>query len=73
MISKPPPPEGGKIADRRAKFERISRRSPRDEEAERVFIESKMMMVRTDPNLTTKEKRRALEMLKQKLLRPTRR
>src|SRR5262245_24483664 len=32
---RPMPPGGGKIADRRAKFERLSRQSPRDEEAER--------------------------------------
>ena len=48
---RPPAPGGGKIADRRAEFERLSRQSPRDEEAERAFIEGKMEMVRTDPNL----------------------
>src|SRR5262245_10312862 len=32
---RPMPPGGGKFADRRAKFERLSRQSPRDEEAER--------------------------------------
>ena len=65
---RPPPPGGGKIADRRTKFERLSRQSPRDEEAERAFIASKMEMVRTDPNLTKEEKQRALQELKRKLL-----
>jgi hypothetical protein len=46
---RPPAPGGGKIADRRAQFKRLSRQSPRDEEAERAFIEGKMEMVRTDP------------------------
>ena len=70
--NRPPPPDGGKIADRRAKFERLSRRSPRDDEAKRAFIESKMEMVRTDPNMTNEEKGRALEVLKRKLLPPRR-
>ena len=69
---RPPSPGGGKIADRRAEFERLSRQSPRDEEAERAFIEGKMEMVRTDPNLTKEEKQRALEELKRKLRPPPR-
>jgi len=48
---RPPPPHGGKIVDRRAEFERITRQSPRNVQAERAFIESKMRIVRTDPNL----------------------
>src|SRR5262245_17243129 len=70
---RPSPPGGGKIADRRAKFERLSRQSPRDEEAERAFIEGKMEMVRTAPNLTEEEKQRALKELKRKLRPPPRR
>jgi hypothetical protein len=69
---RPPPPHGGKIVDRRAEFERISRRSPRDLQAERAFIESKKRLVRTDPNLSDEEKQRALADLEQKL-RPPRR
>jgi hypothetical protein len=69
---RPPAPGGGKIADRRAEFERLSRQSPRDEEAERAFIEGKMEMVRTDPNLSKEEKQRALEELKRKLRPPPR-
>ena len=65
-----PAPGGGKIADRRAQFKRLSRQSPRDEEAERAFIEGKMEMVRTDPNLTKEEKQSALEELKRKLRPP---
>jgi hypothetical protein len=66
---RPPPPHGGKIADRRAEFERLSRQSGRDEEAERAFIESKINMIRTDPNLTEEEKQSALEQLERILLR----
>jgi hypothetical protein len=69
---RPPPPHGGKIDDRRAEFERITRRSRRDLQAERAFTESKMRIVRTDPNLSDEEKRRALADLAQKL-RPPRR
>jgi hypothetical protein len=69
---RPPAPGGGKIADRRAEFERLSRQSPRDEEAERAFIEGKMEMVRTDPNLSKEEKQRALEELKRKMRPPPR-
>jgi len=67
---RPTPPAAGKIADRRAEFERLTRQSPRDEAAEQAFIESKMNMVRTDPNLTDEEKQRALEELARKLHPP---
>jgi hypothetical protein len=67
---RPPPPHGGKIDDRRAEFERITRRSPRDSQAERAFVESKMRIVRTDPKLSDEEKQRALADLAKKL-RPT--
>ena len=69
---RPPPPHGGKIDDRRAKFERITRRSPRDSQAERAFIESKMRIVRTDPKLSDEEKQRALADLAKKLRPPPR-
>ena len=64
---RPPPPHGGKINDRRAEFERITRQSPRDSQAERAFIESKMRMVRRDPKLSDEEKQRALADLTKKL------
>jgi hypothetical protein len=69
---RPPPPHGGTIDDRRAKFERITRRSPRDLQAERAFIESKMRIVRTDPKLSEEEKQRALADLAKKLPPPRR-
>ena len=68
--SPPPPPGGGGIVDRRKAFQRLTEESGRDAEAERAFIESKMDMVRTDPNLTPEEKQRALEELKARLLPP---
>lgn len=70
MSKEPPPPPGGKIADRRAKFRRLTRQSGRDVEAERAFIESKMQMVRGDPNLTEEEKRSLLAELERKLPPP---
>ncbi len=70
-IQGPPPPDGGKIADRRKAFERQTRESGRDEEAERAFIEGKMAMVRSDPNLTDEEKQQALDELRRKLERPS--
>lgn len=66
----PPPPDGGDIADRRKLFERLTRESGRDEDAERAFIEGKMTMVRTDPNLTDEEKQQALDELRRKLEPP---
>jgi hypothetical protein len=37
---------------------------PRDAEAERAFIESKIEMVRKDPNLSPTEKERAIDQLR---------
>jgi len=37
---------------------------PRDAEAERAFIEGKIEMIRTDPNLTEAEKERAISQLR---------
>lgn len=68
----PPPPDGGDIADRRKAFARRTRESGRDEEAERAFIEGKMAMVSSDPNLTEEDKQRALDELRLKLGRPPR-
>jgi hypothetical protein len=55
------------VADMRAEFERLSRQVPRDAEAERAFIESKIEMVRQDPNLSQAEKDRAIEQLRASL------
>ena len=52
------------VADLRAEFERLSHQVPRDAEAERAFIESKIEMVRKDPNLSPTEKERAIDQLR---------
>ena len=52
------------VADMRAEFERLSRQVPRDPEAERAFIESKIEMIRGDPNLSPTEKERAIQELR---------
>jgi len=60
-------PKTGKpapVADMRAEFERLSRQVPRDPEAERAFIEGKIAMIRTHPNLSEAEKKRAIEELR---------
>ena len=64
---RPPSPAGGRIADKRDEFERISKRSGRDEAAERAFIENKIQMIETDPNLTPKEKEAAIRKLRDQL------
>jgi hypothetical protein len=51
------------VADMRAEFERLSHQVPRDPEAERAFIESKIEMIRNDPHLSQPEKERAIEEL----------
>ncbi|HTU20264.1 MAG TPA: hypothetical protein VMG10_19525 [Gemmataceae bacterium] len=55
------------VADVRAEFERLSRQAPRDPEAERAFIESKIEMIRNDPHLSEEEKQRAIEQLRSRL------
>lgn len=60
-------PDTGKpvsIADMREEFERLSRQAPRDPEAERAFIESKIEMICNDPRLSEEEKERAIEQLR---------
>lgn len=49
-----------RVADMRADFERLSRQVPRDPEAERAFIESKIEMIRSDPYLSDADKERAI-------------
>jgi len=63
----PPTPVDGDISDQRARFEQLSRRSARDEEAERTFIEHKIEIARSDPNLTEEQRRAAVEELTRQL------
>ena len=51
----------------RAEFERLSRQTPRDPEAERAFVESKIELIRNDPRLSEDEKKRAIEELRKRL------
>jgi hypothetical protein len=67
---RPPAPDGGDITDRREEFERLSRETPRNPEAERAFIEAKIDLVRSDPKLTEEEKLRAIADLRQRLTPP---
>jgi hypothetical protein len=57
-------------ADVRAEFERLSRQTPRDSEADRAFVESKIELIRTDPRLSEDEKKRAIEELRTRLKEP---
>jgi hypothetical protein len=56
-----------RFGDLRAQFERLSRRVPRDPEAERAFLESKIAMVRGDPHLSDEEKEQAIQELRRRL------
>ena len=53
--------------DKRAEFERISRRTPRNPDAETAFIESKIEIVRTDPRLNEDQKKKAIADLRARL------
>jgi hypothetical protein len=45
----------------RAEFERLSRQTPRDPEAERAFLEARIELIRSDPRLSEEEKKQAIE------------
>jgi hypothetical protein len=49
-----------KTTDRRAEFERLSRQTPRDPDAERAFFENKIDLIRSDPTLSDDEKTLAI-------------
>lgn len=49
-----------RYADLRSEFERLSQQVPRDSNAERAFIQSKIEMIRHDPHLSDEEKKRAI-------------
>ena len=49
-----------KTTDRREEFERLSRQTPRDPDAEGAFLENKIDLIRSDPTLTDDEKTRAI-------------
>jgi hypothetical protein len=55
-----------RIGDMRAEFERLSHQMPRDAEAERAFIESKIEMIRSDPYLSDADKKRAIAELQRR-------
>jgi hypothetical protein len=62
----PPPPGTGGTADRRAEFERLSRQAAAQQD-QKAFIEHKIEIVRSDPNLTQEEKDAAIAELRQVL------
>ena len=54
------------IADVREQFSRITEDTPSDEDAVRAFIENKIEMIRSDPNLSDAEKAAAIEEIRRK-------
>ncbi|BAX98281.1 hypothetical protein MSTE_02976 [Mycobacteroides stephanolepidis] len=62
----PPPPGTGPIADRRQEFEELSRRH-RERADELAFIEHKIEIVTSDPDLTAEEKAAAIAELRRAL------
>ena len=72
MQDAPPPDETGsagppEVSDMREHFARVTKETPRDPEAERAFIEGKIEMIRSDPNLSEDDKAAAIEELREKL------
>ena len=68
--SPPPDPKTSKpldFADAREAFERLTTQSPRNSEAERAFIDSRIEMIRTDRTLSEEEKDRLISELKRRL------
>ena len=65
----PPPPGTGGTADRRAEFEQLSRQA-RTEPSQTAFIEHKIEIVRSDPNLTEESKEAAIAELRRALEQP---
>jgi hypothetical protein len=57
-------------ADLREEFERLSKQVPRNLEAERAFLLSKIELLRTDPHLNEDEKKRAITDLERALAPP---
>jgi len=70
-VETPPPPPAGieqparnataPIADVRDQFARKTKQKPEDEARARAFIESKLEMIRSDPNMTDAQKAAAIE------------
>jgi hypothetical protein len=59
-------PKTGKslrVADLRDEFARLTEKTPRDFEAERAFIASKLEMIDSDPRMSAEEKKAAREQL----------
>lgn len=66
-MSDPKTAKSVQYADLRSEFESMSRKVPRDAEAERAFILSKIEIIRSDPHLSEDEKKRAIADLQDSL------
>lgn len=65
-----PDPDTGvpaSVRDLRAEFEQLSRKTARDRNAERAFIEARIEMIRRDPRLSPADKRRLTTELRRQL------
>ena len=62
--------KASQYADLREEFERLSKQVPRNPEAERSFLLSKIELLRNDPHLTEDEKKRAIADLERALAPP---
>ena len=67
QITDPKTGKSVQYADLRSEFESISRKVPRNAEAERAFILSKIEIIRSDPHLSEEEKKRAIADLQNSL------
>ena len=53
---RPPFPMGDAVADKQSKFARLTRAAPTEPDSERVFLASKLEMLRTHPYLSDKDR-----------------
>ena len=67
QMSDPKTAKSVQYADLRSEFESMSRKVPRNAEAERAFILSKIEIIRSDPHLSEDEKKRAIADLQDSL------
>ena len=69
--SPPFPPRDNAVTadtgDVRAEFAALSCQTPRDEAAETGFLENKIELIRSDPNLTEKQKQDAIAEVRRRL------
>jgi hypothetical protein len=65
----PPETSDAAVGDARELFERLTRETPRDAEAERAFLRKRIELLRSLPGLTHEEREAAIAQLEEQSLR----